>query len=135
MAKTRILIADDHDVVRSGLRVLLRSVPDFSIVGEAADGREAVEKARHLRPDVVVMDIAMPELDGFQVLELEEDSGEGFAGLMGRRVSKQDVIYATSQLAIMVDTGITLSSALALKVSWKFCGRNARSRAASATGH
>jgi len=50
--------------------------------------------------------------DGFQVLELEEDSGEGFAALMGRRVSKQDVIYATSQLAIMVDTGITLSNAL-----------------------
>lgn len=50
--------------------------------------------------------------DGFQVLELEEDAGEGLVGLMARRVSKHDVIYATSQLAIMVDTGITLSNAL-----------------------
>ena len=70
MAKTRILIADDHDVVRSGLRVLLRSAPDFSIVGEAADGEEAVRLAAREKPDVVIMDISMPILDGIEATKL-----------------------------------------------------------------
>jgi two-component system response regulator NreC len=70
MAKTRILIADDHDVVRSGLRVLLRSVPDFSIVGEAADGEEAVRLSAREKPDVVIMDISMPILDGIEATKL-----------------------------------------------------------------
>jgi DNA-binding NarL/FixJ family response regulator len=61
-----ILIADDHEVVRRGLRVLLESRPGWEVCGEAAGGREAVEKARKLKPDVVVMDIAMPELNGLE---------------------------------------------------------------------
>jgi two-component system, NarL family, response regulator NreC len=64
MPKIRIAIADDHDVVRSGLRVLLRTSADFSIVGEAADGEEAVRLAEKTRPDVMLMDISMPNLDG-----------------------------------------------------------------------
>ncbi len=59
-----IVLADDHAVVREGLRALLESRPDFRIVGEAGDGAAAVEAARHLHPDVVVMDIAMPRLNG-----------------------------------------------------------------------
>jgi two-component system, NarL family, response regulator NreC len=64
MPKTRILLADDHDVVRSGLRALLRTSPDFAIVGEAVDGEEAVRMTEETKPDVVIMDISMPNLDG-----------------------------------------------------------------------
>jgi DNA-binding NarL/FixJ family response regulator len=60
----RILLADDHNVMRRGLRLLLESQPGFSVVGEAADGHQAVEQAQALRPDVVVLDIAMPHLNG-----------------------------------------------------------------------
>ena len=58
----RILIADDHTIVRQGLARLLEDQPDFKVVGEAYDGRMAIEKAMALLPDVVVMDIAMPLL-------------------------------------------------------------------------
>ena len=64
MKKTRILIADDHDVVRSGLRMLLRSNVDFSIVAEARDGEEAVRLADRHHPDIAILDISMPNLDG-----------------------------------------------------------------------
>jgi two-component system, NarL family, response regulator NreC len=60
----RILLADDHTVVRKGLRLLLESQPEFQVVAEAANGREAVALAEEHRPDVVVMDIAMPLLNG-----------------------------------------------------------------------
>ena len=64
MKKLRILLADDHGVVRKGLRFLLESEPDLEVAGEAADGRQAVDMAEALRPDVIVMDIAMPRLNG-----------------------------------------------------------------------
>jgi len=64
--KIRILLADDHAVVRQGFRMILAAEHDFEIVGEAANGREAVELAEHLHPDVVVMDVAMPELNGIE---------------------------------------------------------------------
>ena len=66
--KLRILIADDHELVRRGARALLNSRNDWRVVGEAANGREAVEKAIKLRPDVAVVDISMPELDGVEVV-------------------------------------------------------------------
>ena len=62
----RVLIADDHALARGGLSGMLAADPDFEIVGEAGDGVEAVEQARTLRPDVVVMDIRMPRLDGIE---------------------------------------------------------------------
>jgi len=64
--RIRILLADDHAVVRQGFRMILSSHPDLEIVGEAGNGREAVELAASLRPDVVVMDVAMPELNGIE---------------------------------------------------------------------
>jgi two-component system response regulator NreC len=65
--KLRILIADDHGLVRRGARAILDSRNGWRVVGEAVDGREAVQKAIHLKPDVAVVDIGMPELDGVEV--------------------------------------------------------------------
>ena len=62
----RILLADDHAVVRQGFRMILEKQPDMEIVGEAGDGREALELAETLRPDIVVMDVAMPGLNGIE---------------------------------------------------------------------
>jgi two-component system response regulator NreC len=62
----RILLADDHTVVRNGLRLILQQQPDFQVVGEASDGREAVRLAESQQPDVVVMDIGMPNLNGIE---------------------------------------------------------------------
>ncbi len=64
MATIRILLADDHTLVRRGIRALLETQADFAVVGEAATGTEAVDKTRALSPDVVLMDIGMPQLDG-----------------------------------------------------------------------
>jgi DNA-binding NarL/FixJ family response regulator len=65
----RILVADDHPIVRDGLVAILSTQPDFEIVGEAADGAEAVRQALTLTPDVMLLDLAMPELDGVEVLK------------------------------------------------------------------
>jgi DNA-binding NarL/FixJ family response regulator len=64
--KIRILLADDHVMVRQGFRMILAAQPDMEIVGEAGNGREALELAEKLQPDVVVMDVAMPELNGIE---------------------------------------------------------------------
>ncbi len=66
MSPVRILIADDHDVVRRGLRSLLECQPGWVVVDEAVHGREAVEKVAHWKPDVVALDISMPELNGLE---------------------------------------------------------------------
>jgi DNA-binding NarL/FixJ family response regulator len=63
---TRILIADDQALVRGGLRMILDAQADLEVVGEAADGREALQQARELSPDLVLMDVRMPELDGLE---------------------------------------------------------------------
>jgi DNA-binding NarL/FixJ family response regulator len=64
MKKLRILLADDHTLVRQGLRRILEEKPEWEVVAEAADGREAVLRTLELKPDVVIMDIAMPQLNG-----------------------------------------------------------------------
>lgn len=64
MKPCRILIADDHEIVRSGLSLVLGYQSDFTIVGQASDGEEAVREARRLRPDLVIIDLMMPNMDG-----------------------------------------------------------------------
>jgi DNA-binding NarL/FixJ family response regulator len=64
----RILIADDHPIVREGLSAVLETQPDFAIVGEASSGAQAVERAAALRPDVILLDLELPELDGVAAL-------------------------------------------------------------------
>ena len=69
MPQIRILLADDHNVMRRGLKLLLESQPEFTVVAEAADGRQAVEQAEATSPDVAVLDIAMPNLNGIEAAQ------------------------------------------------------------------
>ncbi len=66
MKKVKLLVADDHKIFRQGIKKLLEEEPDLQVVGEAADGREAVKKATELKPDVILMDIAMANLNGLE---------------------------------------------------------------------
>jgi DNA-binding NarL/FixJ family response regulator len=66
VSKIRVLIADDHAILREGVRALLAATDDIEVVGQAADGREAIEACRRLDPDIVLMDIAMPGLGGLE---------------------------------------------------------------------
>ncbi len=77
MASLRILVADDHEVVRQGVRSLLEAHPGWQVIAEASDGREAVEKACQLHPDVMILDIGMPNLNGLEATRqiLRSDPG------------------------------------------------------------
>ena len=66
MSKIRVLLADDQDIIRTGLTIILNHQPDMEVVGQAANGRAAVEAAKRLRPDVILMDLKMPDLNGIQ---------------------------------------------------------------------
>jgi DNA-binding NarL/FixJ family response regulator len=74
--EVRIVVADDHEVVRAGFAELLDTRPDFTVVGTASDGAEAVRLCHELRPDVVLMDVRMPGMDGIEATRQLADSGE-----------------------------------------------------------
>ena len=116
MEKIRLLLVDDHAVVRSGLRMLLETQPDVEIVGEAESGNEAVAKARALQPDVIVMDIMLPDLSGIEAtrrihaesprvaivaLTIQEDEQyffemltAGASGYVPKRAAPEDLLTA-----------------------------------------
>jgi DNA-binding NarL/FixJ family response regulator len=116
MEKITVLLADDHTVVRQGLRALLEAEDDLTVVGEAENGRQAVQMARRLHPDVVLMDVAMPSLNGIEaarqvnrespeskvlVLSCYRDdeyvqrlTGAGAIGYLVKQTAAQDVVTA-----------------------------------------
>lgn len=73
--KIRVLLADDHAILRSGLKALLAQEPDMDVAGEAANGSEAIELAQKLKPDVIVMDISMPDVDGLAASRAIQEAG------------------------------------------------------------
>jgi len=90
---TRVLIADDQALVRAGFRKLLESAPDIEVVGEAADGREAVDQARRLRPTLVLMDIRMPRLDGIEATRRLTSDGDAMRVLILTTFGLDDYVY------------------------------------------
>ena len=90
----RVLIADDQALVRAGFRKLLESAPGIDVVGEAADGRQAVDEARRLRPSLVLMDIRMPRLDGIEATRrLVESDGDAIKVLILTTFGLDDYVY------------------------------------------
>jgi DNA-binding NarL/FixJ family response regulator len=92
-----VVIADDHPVIRGGLRALIASLPGLTVVGEATTGTEAVVAAQTLRPDVVVMDIRMPELDGTEATRRIATAAPGVAVLVLTMVEDDDTVFAAMQ--------------------------------------
>jgi two-component system, NarL family, response regulator NreC len=117
----RILITDDHGVIRAGLRALLAGTPDIEVVGEASDGRQVLQKAMELKPDVILMDLSMPEMGGIEatrqlqtiipearilILTLHEDEGllkevikAGASGYIIKRAVEAELITAIHSVA------------------------------------
>ena len=144
MGDLRIFLADDHAVVREGLKALINAEPDMTVVGEAADGLVACEQVSLLRPDVVVMDVSMPGLTGSQAtarlrqecptvrvlaLTVHEDKGyirqllaAGAAGYVLKRAAPEELIHAIRAVA---GGGVYLDPSMAGKVVGGFVRQSA----------
>jgi len=121
MAKIRVLLVDDHAIVREGVKMILAKEPDFEVVGEAQDGRQALELVERMKPNVVVMDISMPEMGGIEAtqqvkeryagvnviaLTMHEDESyvfkllrAGASGYVLKRAAAQDLVQAVRAAA------------------------------------
>jgi len=135
MNKLRVFLADDHAVLREGLKALVNMQPDMEVVGEASNGRSAWQKARELLPDVVVMDVSMPEMTGAQAtkrlkqscpdvkvlaLTAHEDKGylrhlleAGASGFVLKRAATEELIQA---IRVVAACGAYIDPTLAGKV-------------------
>jgi len=149
----RVLIADDHAMFRAGLRALLATEQDIEVVGEAATGEEAVAKTEELAPDVVVMDILMPVMNGIEatrllasacpaskvlVLSMYDDDehvqqllGAGAAGFVLKQATSDELVRAIREV---MDGGLPLSPSIAAKVVRDYARRVRGEQEASATG-
>lgn len=97
MKTIRVVVADDHTLVRAGICALLREIPGVDVVGEAGDGHEALKLARHLRPDVVLLDIAMAGLNGLEVARLVTKEMTGiYVIILSMYANEEYVIQALS---------------------------------------
>jgi len=115
--RTRILIADDHELIRQGLRKMLEDQPGFTICGEAMTGLEAVNKARELRPDVVVLDVGMPELNGLEAARRIRREVPGAEVLIltmhdSAQLARAALAVGASGFLLKTDMGRTVLSAL-----------------------
>jgi DNA-binding NarL/FixJ family response regulator len=148
MSKLRIMLADDHETVREGLKMIVNAQDDMEVVGVAADGREAVAKAQELLPDVLVMDVSMPKLNGLKatqkinevcpqvkVLTLSRHADEGYVReLLGagacayvlKQSAPGELIHAIRAVAA---GGKYMDPKLAAKVMDNYSDRAARSEA------
>ena len=142
MGKLRIFLADDHPVVREGLKSLINAQPDMEVIGEAADGRLTLRRAKQLQPDVAVIDISMPELNGAQVTErlkvtcpqmrvlaltVHEDASylrqllqAGASGYVLKRGAAEELIHAIRTVAA---GGVYLDPSLAGRLVSSYLGR------------
>lgn len=119
----RILVADDHSVVRQGLRMFLNPDPDLEIIGEASDGSMAVQMARQLQPDVVLMDLMMPEMDGITA-----------TGIIRHELPDTEVIALTSMLEDSTVIGAIRAGAVGYLLKDTEAGEMARAIKAAASG-
>ncbi|MGS0737491.1 two component system response regulator [Pseudomonas sp. GG8] len=142
MPDCRLLIVDDHGMIREGLRALLANAPGIVVVGEAQDGHEAIALCRSLQPDVVLMDLKMPLLDGVSaltlifrrwpkilIIALTSDVSEhnaalaleaGAVGYVLKRSRRDDLLQAITQVLagkIFIDAGLDASQVIALRNS------------------
>ena len=144
MTELRVFLADDHAVVREGLKALINAQPGMAVVGEAGDGLDACERVPALRPDVVVMDVSMPGLTGSQATErlrrecplvkilaltVHEDKGyirqllaAGAAGYVLKRAAAEELIHA---IRVVAAGGVYLDPTMAGKVVGGFVRRAA----------
>lgn len=89
----RVMIADDHAIVRKGMRAMLEIVPDIMLAGEAENGRQAVNMAKQIHPDVILMDLVMPELDGIQAIQLIKEDQPSARILVLTTFAGEDKIF------------------------------------------
>jgi DNA-binding NarL/FixJ family response regulator len=153
MSKLRILLAEDHETVREGLRMIVNAQTDMEVVGEAGDGRAAVARAVELLPDIVVMDVSMPQLNGLKateklmqvcpqikVLTLTRHTDDGYlqqllrAGASGYVLKQSPPAEMLQAIRAIAAGGKYLDPAVAGKVMGNFVGRTARLRVAPQSG-
>ena len=145
--KLRILLADDHETVRAGLRMIVNAQPDMEVVGEAGDGRAAVARAQELLPDLVLMDVSMPHLNGLKataklrevcpqvkVLTLTRHTDDGYlqqllrAGASGYVLKQSPPAELLHAIRAIAAGGRYLDPAVAGKVMGNYTGRMASLR-------